>query len=141
MRKFYLAASFLLVAAAQPVSAAVQHVVAFKFKPGTSEAARTDFVNGFYNLRGLSKRNGRPFILSITGGSAISKEGFDQGFEQMFIVTFKSKEDRDYFVGKPYRAQPEAAHLDLIKRLLPLIDLDASGRPNGIFVFDFEQRR
>jgi hypothetical protein len=89
----------------------------------------------------LAQRNGPPYIVSITGGTAISKEGFDQGLEQAFIVTFKNEADRNFFVGKPYSDTMDPAHEALVQVVVPLVAAESAGKPTGLFVFDFSDDR
>jgi hypothetical protein len=51
--------------------------------------------------------------------------------------TGKSAEDRDYFVGKPYREAPDPAHGALMPVVMSMIDQDAAGK-SRIFVVDYD---
>lgn len=129
------AASLCVGAAA---SADVVHFVAFKYQPGVSEEKKAEIARRFVDLKNVAKKQGRAYIVSIVGGKAVSKEGFDQGLEEAFIVTFANEDDRNFFVGKPYAASMDPAHEALAKVVEPLLSQGAGGAPNGLFVFDFD---
>jgi hypothetical protein len=42
--------------------------------------------------------SGEDYIVDITGGTNNSKEGNDHGLEHAYVFTFKSIEDRDYYI-------------------------------------------
>jgi hypothetical protein len=115
----------------------IQHIVVFGYKAGVPAEKKAEIATRFLALKDLAKRNGQTYIVSITGGKAISQEGFDQGLEQAFIVTFKNEADRNYFVGKPYSDTMDPAHEALAKVVVPLVASDSTGKPTGLFVFDF----
>ena len=119
----------------------IQHIVVFRYRPDVAAAAKADYAARFLALKDLAKRNGQSYIVSITGGKAISKEGYDQGLEQAFVVTFRNEADRNYFVGKPYSDTMDPAHQALVQLVFPLIAVDPAGKPSGIFVFDFSDGR
>ena len=116
----------------------IRHIVIFKYQPQVEASAKAEIAKRFIGLKDLAKREGKPYIVSIVGGVAISKEGFDQGFEDAFIVTFKTKSDRDYFVGKPYQETMDPDHQALAKIAEPLLARDAAGKDIGLFAFDFD---
>jgi hypothetical protein len=115
----------------------IQHIVVFRYKADVAAKTKSDCAARFLGLKDLAKRDGQRYIVSITGGQAISAEGFDQGLEQAFVVTFKNEADRNYFVGKPYSDTMDPAHQALVQTIVPLIAVDATGKLSGIFVFDF----
>jgi hypothetical protein len=119
----------------------IQHIVVFRYRADVAAATKADLAAHFLALKDLAKRDGQRYIVSITGGQAISKEGFDQGLEQAFVVTFKNEADRNYFVGKPYSDTMDPAHQALVQVVVPLIAVDAAGKLSGIFVFDFSDVR
>jgi len=106
-------------------------------RSSATSAQKADFAQRFFALRDSARRNGQRYIVSITGGRESSREGFDQGVEQIFVVTFKTADDRDYFVGKPYRDAPDPAHGALMPVVMSMIDQDAAGKPT-IFVLDYD---
>lgn len=116
----------------------IQHIVIFKYRDGVEASTKADIAQRFIGLKDIARREGQPYILSIVGGKAASKEGFDQGYEEAFILTFKTKSDRDYFVGKPYQDTMDPDHLALAKVAMPLLMQDAQGKATGLYVFDFE---
>jgi hypothetical protein len=123
---------------ASPAFADIHHIVVFRFKPDVTKEQKAGIAGRFLALKDLAKRNGHRYIVSITGGKAISKEGFDQGLEQAFVVTFKNEADRNYFVGKPYAEGMDPAHEALVKVVVPTLAADSTGRPTGLFVFDYD---
>jgi len=138
--KQQLAAGFAVLSLAMPSFAAIQHIVVFRYQPGVSAPVRAENASRFVALKSLAKRDGRSYIVSIVGGRAISREGFDQTFDEAFVVTFKNEADRNYFVGKPYSDAMDPAHLALAKVVEPLLVHDASGKLTGLFVFDFDDQ-
>jgi Stress responsive A/B Barrel Domain len=118
----------------------VVHVLAFRYKPGVTEAQRADFARRILALRTTAKRNGRPYIVSIRGGRAISHEGFDRDLEQLFLVEFRTINDRNFFVGPPYIRNMDPVHRAAADVIEPNVERSASGKPSGLFVFDFEDR-
>jgi hypothetical protein len=116
----------------------IRHIVIFKYQPQVEASTKAEIAKRFIGLKDLAKRDGKPYIVSIVGGAAISKEGFDQGFEDAFIVTFRTKSDRDYFVGKPYQETMDPDHQALAKIAEPLLARDAAGNDIGLFAFDFD---
>ena len=119
----------------------IQHIVVFRYKTDVPAEKKAEIATRFLALKNLARRNGRPYIVSISGGKAISKEGFDQGLEQAFIVIFKNEADRNYFVGKPYSDAMDPAHEALVQVVVPQIAVDGAGKVNGLFVFDFSDDR
>lgn len=138
IRSIVVALAAVTTLSAQPAFARIQHFVGFKFKDGVTEAARQKFRTDFLALQEKAKRDGKPYILSIVGGGAISREGFDQNQDAAFIVAFRNTGDRDYFVGAPYSTAMDPAHAALVKVALDMLDRDGNGRPIGLYVFDFD---
>jgi hypothetical protein len=135
--KWFAGLALGIALGANPVFANVTHIVAFKYKASVTSAQKADFARRFFALRDTARRNGERYIVSITGGHESSREGFDYGMEQIFVVTFKTADDRDYFVGKPYRDAPDPAHGALMPVVMSMIDLDTAGKP-AIFVVDYD---
>ncbi|ORX40947.1 stress responsive A/B barrel domain-domain-containing protein [Kockovaella imperatae] len=81
----------------QQFTMSVKHVVAFK---SPSEDKRTLMVQGFLDLKDKCERDGKKYIVSITGGKQHSPEGKDLGMDVVFIMTFNSLEDRDFYISK-----------------------------------------
>lgn len=117
----------------------LKHIVLFKYKKNVTQAQRETVTSRFLSLR-RSMRPGTdtPYILSIVDGVQNSGEGVDGGFEQGFIVTFKSEGDRNYYVGKPLvdtEGDYDEAHDAFKQFVAPLLSDD-----NGVLVFDFSLR-
>ena len=134
-----LTLAFAAALFAQAAQADIQHIVVVKYQANIGAGTKADIARRFLALKDVAKRDGQ-LIVSITGGRAISKEGFDQQLEQAFIVTFKNTTDRDYFVGKPYRNTMDPDHLALATIVEPLLHRDVDGKVTGLFVFDFNDR-
>jgi hypothetical protein len=134
--KLFAAVAMALVGGA--ACADIQHIVVFRYKADVTAEKKAEIGRRFLELRNLAQRNGQPYIASITGGQAISREGFDQGLEQAFVVTFRNEADRNFFVGKPYSSVMDPAHQALAQVVEPLLAVDEAGKPAGLFVFDFD---
>lgn len=139
MKKLVLASIFMSLVSVT-VQAEVLHFVAFKYKSEVSDSQKKSVVSKFLALKHLSKRAGKNYILSIEAGKANSKEGFDQGMEQGFIVKFKSEVDRDYYVGKPFASEFDPAHEEFKQHVGPLLSFDKNGKLDGVYVFDFNSK-
>jgi len=126
MKRFCFALLILTMLAALPVMAAdapakgkIVHVVAFKYKKAVSDAKKKEIADALVALKGKI-----PQIVSIQHGSNISKEGFEKGFHEMFLVTFANEKDRDIYLNHD-------AHKSFAKLL------DGILADKGVFVFDF----
>jgi hypothetical protein len=83
-------------------AALVRHVVAWRFTANTTQAEADEVAARYLNLFNICRLpSGEPYIISLDGGTPNSKEGFQQSMQQVFIMTFSSVADRDYFVGRP----------------------------------------
>lgn len=114
-----------------------EHIVLFKYKEDVSEEQRQLIKKKFMALKSASKRNGVPYIASIITGSQNSLEGLSKGYEQGFIVTFRSEGDRNYYVGAPVVSDPQyydRLHHEFKSFVEPF--LNDGG--NGVLVFDFK---
>ena len=114
-----------------------EHIVLFKYKEDISEEQRQLIKKKFMALKSASKRNGVPYIASIIAGSQNSLEGLSKGYEQGFIVTFRSEGDRNYYVGTPVVSDPQyydPLHHEFKSFVEPFLN-DGS---NGVLVFDFK---
>ncbi|WP_439070506.1 Dabb family protein (plasmid) [Serratia nevei] len=117
----------------------LKHIVLFKYKQDVTQAQRNEVVNRFLALKS-SKRHGEssPYIISIIEGVQNSREGVGGGFEQAFIVTFKSEGDRNYYVGRPLVEKSgfyDEAHDEFKQYVAPLLSGDS-----GALVFDFSPK-
>ena len=113
----------------------IRHIVLFKFKPTIAASLKQLVAERFLALQGDAMRDGSSYIVSIEHGNQISLEGFGQGFEQGYIVTFQSEGDRNFYVGEPVVTDP--AYYDPIHHAFkayvgPLLD-----EQQGSLVFDF----
>ena len=112
----------------------VRHIVLFRYKKLIGSQEKAMITERFLALRQLCKRNGVPYIVSIETGTQNSGEGADQGFQQAFVVTFKSEGDRNYYVGQPIVTNAhfyDLAHQTFKEYVGALLD------QNGALVFDF----
>jgi hypothetical protein len=97
----------------------VVHVVAFKYKKAVTEAKQKEIGDALVALK-----KSIPQIVSVQHGKNVSKEGFDKGFHDLFIVTFANEKDRDTYLEHP-------EHKKFAKML------DGIVADKGIFVYDF----
>ena len=114
-----MCATLPLVAAEAPAKGKIVHVVAFKYKKAVTDAKQKEIADA---LVGLKKQI--PQIISVDHGRNISKEGFDKGFQELFIVTFANEKDRDIYLEHP-------KHKEFAKLLDGII------ADKGVFVFDY----
>ncbi len=130
---------FSLLAICGSAYAEIKHVVVFKYKPTVTWQQKSEVMNRFLALKHTSKRNGKNYIVSLIGGDCTkSQERLTQGFEQTFIVTFKNKDDFNYYLGEPFASSFDPAHDDFKKFVAPHLSVDKDGKTNGAMVFDFE---
>jgi len=108
--------------------ALVKHIVTFRFLPGVSQDTKKEVAATYTALKSkcVLPTTGELYILSFDGGVANSPEGLDQKMEQGYVLTFKSVEDRNYFV---WSDPDHAAFKSFLK--------DKVDGPDGAFVFDF----
>ncbi|ULH10525.1 Dabb family protein [Serratia marcescens] len=115
----------------------IKHIVIFRYKSTVTKDQKNEVARKFLQLQS-SKRLGdkKPYIISIITGPQSSGENASMGFEQAFIVTFRSEGDRNYYVGTPIVGNPDyydAQHAEFKKFVGPLLADD-----NGVLVFDFK---
>ncbi|GEO04008.1 stress responsive protein [Adhaeribacter aerolatus] len=79
-----------------PKEKKLRHVVAFKFKPGTTTAQMQKATVDFLNLKKLV-----PQITELEGGPDISFEKKNGKFTHCFVVSVKSKADLDAYGAHP----------------------------------------
>lgn len=108
-----------VLAADAPAKGKIVHVVAFKYKKAVSGAKEKEIADAFVALKTKI-----PQIVSIEHGKNMSKEGFDKGYNEMFVVTFVNEKDRDIYLDHP-------KHKEFAKLL------DGILADKGVFVFDF----
>lgn len=114
----------------------IKHVVLLRFAPHASPAQKAEAQARFLALKRSATRNGEPYITAIEAGLQHSGEGVDQQFEQVYIVTFKSAGDRNFYVGQPIVSDPDyydPVHQAFKEWLGPLLHQ----QPLGLLVVDF----
>jgi hypothetical protein len=95
----------------------LQHVVSFKFK---TTATAQDIKKVEEAFQGLKQKI--PQIVTMEWGTNVSKEKKDKGFTHCFILSFKSEQDRDAYIG-------HAEHKAFGQIVGPVLD--------DVFVIDF----
>ncbi len=95
----------------------LHHVVALKFKEGTTAAQIKTVEDAFKDLKKKVKE-----VNSLKWGTNVSPEKHDKGFTRCFILTFTSDKDRDAYLVHP-------AHKEFGKVLGPVMA--------DVFVIDF----
>jgi hypothetical protein len=114
-----------------------EHIVLFKYKEDITDEQRQLIKKQFMALKNGSKRNGIPYIASIITGSQSSLEGLSKGYEQAFIVTFRSEGDRNFYVGTPAVSDPQY-YDQLHNEFKNFIEPFLRDGENGVLVFDFK---
>jgi len=109
-----------MIAAGHPPKEKICHVVAFKFKEGTTKEQIKQVEDAFRDLKKKIKE-----IKSYEWGTNISKENRNKGCTHGFILSFNSEKDRDTYINHP-------AHKEFGKLVGPLLD--------DVFVIDFLAR-
>ena len=115
----------------------VRHIVLFRYGASVTRAQKAEVRRRFLALKKLCVRSGKPYIQSIEAGSQISGEGAGGGFEDGFVVTFRSQGDANYYIGKPLVRDPgffDPAHEAFKNFVGPLLRQPAI--PSGVLVFD-----
>ncbi len=119
--KTLLAILSALVVSAMVTSASaaekLQHVVCFKFKATATAQDIKQVEEAFQALKGKI-----PQIVALEWGTNVSKEKKDKGFTHCYILSFKSEQDLETYVGHPQ-------HKAFGKIVGPLLD--------DVFVIDF----
>ncbi|KAG7570968.1 hypothetical protein FFLO_01062 [Filobasidium floriforme] len=111
--------------------APVTHIVGFRFKPTVSEEDKQRLIREMVGLgKNCVKEDGKPYILSLTGGPQSSPEkAFATPHDLVFHVLFASAADRDYYLEK------DQAHKKFGgETAAKLLD----GENGGVVVLDFE---
>lgn len=112
-----------LLAADAPAKGKVVHVVAFKYKKAVTEAKQKEIADALVALK-----KSIPQIVSVDHGRNVSKEGFDRGYQELFIVTFANEKDRDIYLEHP-------KHKEFAKLLDDIL------ADKGVFVFDYVSKQ
>lgn len=118
----------------------IKHIVLFKYKDSVTPEQKEEVIRRFLHLQ-QSQRPGekRAYIINISTGLQNSGENASLGFEQAFIVTFRSEGDRNYYVGTPVVSNPEHydnQHAKFKQFVGPLL-----AENNGVLVFDFAENK
>ncbi len=95
----------------------LHHVVAFKFKDGTTKEQIKQVEDAF---RDLPKKITE--IQAYEWGTNVSQENRNKGCTHCFILTFKTEKDRDIYINHP-------AHKEFGKLVGPVVA--------DVFVIDF----
>ena len=112
----------------------VRHIVLFRYRDDVNAKDLEKIEQEFHELQ-TSKRDGRPYILSIESGPQNSPEGLGQGFHQAYIVSFASQGDRNYYVGEPLITNP-ALYDPMHHAFKSFITNYISGQESSVLVFD-----
>ena len=100
----------LTASAVMQGKAMIRHIVIFRFKPDASQASKSELVS---NLEALF--DSIPAVQAFESGTNISKEGLDEGFSHVFLLTFKDEAGRDNYVE-------HAEHRRFVKENLTYVD-------------------
>jgi len=97
---------------AQNPEGLVRHIVSFRFKDNVTLTQQSYIISNYTSLKHkcVDPISNQPYIVSFDAGIPNSREGFQQLMQQVYIVTFKSTADRDYFVGKPWTIPFDPVH-------------------------------
>jgi hypothetical protein len=74
----------------------LRHIVLFSYRDGVTEAQKLEVARRF---AGLPDR--LPLIHQFESGRNNSPENLSQGFEDAFVVTFRTAADRDAYLPHP----------------------------------------
>ncbi|GAA5863664.1 hypothetical protein JCM3774_001207 [Rhodotorula dairenensis] len=79
--------------------APVYRVILVRYKSDVDAAAKERIARGYLALaqQCTHERDGKPYF-TVVGGTNNSQEGLSGAMEQAFVVTFRSTQDRDYFI-------------------------------------------
>ncbi|QNF34005.1 Dabb family protein [Adhaeribacter swui] len=92
---FIIGSSFYLKTATPPEKK-LRHVVAFKFKPGTTSEQMQKATSDFLNLKSQV-----PQILEIEGGPDVALAQKQGKYTHCFVVTVKNQPDLDAYGSHP----------------------------------------
>lgn len=88
----------------------LRHVVLFKFKPTASAAQIEEVTDAFSALPGKIDA-----IHGFEWGTDVSVENKSEGFTHCFVVTFRTKENRDEYL-------PHPGHKEFVKLVGPRLE-------------------
>ncbi|KDE09510.1 hypothetical protein MVLG_00409 [Microbotryum lychnidis-dioicae p1A1 Lamole] len=134
----------------------ITHIVSFTYAPTVSSSEKHLIASSFLALKercalpkdfyantqaeaesdearveGETLDGGR-YIVECSGGCNNSPEGFSRGFEHTFILTFRNKQERDYYLDR------DPAHQAFKEMLGGKLADDGKSKLIGVWVFDFE---
>lgn len=95
----------------------LRHVVAFKYKEGTTEEQIEKVEKAFADLKKTIKE-----IKAFEKGTNNSPEGLNKGFKHCYLLTFHSEKDREIYLKHP-------DHVRFGKLLGPVLE--------DVFVIDY----
>ncbi|GAA5921945.1 hypothetical protein JCM3775_003429 [Rhodotorula graminis] len=106
--------------------APITHIVAFRYKPTTLDSEKHLVASSFLALQDLCvlEPGTDERYVAVTGGANNSSEGQTKGYEHTFVLTFRNRAERDYYVDQ------DEAH----QRFKEL----AGQHVDDVFVFDYE---
>jgi stress responsive alpha/beta barrel protein len=120
----------------------LHHIVLFRFK---DQAAQQEYTRRFVELQDKCRRkDGTKYIVSIQTGTQNSCEKHSRGYQQGFLVTFRSEGDRNYYVGTPLVTDPsyyDLVHDQYKTDVVPHLEPTPAPSPeanDGALVFDFK---
>lgn len=87
-----------------------RHIVLFKYKDSATDEQIAEVTKAFKALKGEIKE-----IKAFEWGKEISPEGFSQGVQRCYLLTFDSKQDFQVYLVHP-------KHKEFVKKALPIIE-------------------
>lgn len=100
----------------------IRHIVALRFKAGTTAAQKDAIYAALATLKPLI-----PGILAFHAGPNVSVEPLSRGFDDVFWFDFRDAAVRDAYLIHPAH---QAAGAQIVAQ--------TEGGVDGVFVFDFE---
>jgi hypothetical protein len=108
----------------------VRRVVLTKYKKDVSEELRRQSFLDTLNLKNICLRDGAPYIVSIEGGPQVNGQGYDAGYDYVFIATFKSEGDSNFYSGASFvdptkeenKKHFDVTHFEYLLKVLPLLE-------------------
>ena len=99
----------------------VHHLVLLRYDSDADAATRQEVHARLLALKDDCLRNGEPYITSLTGGHQNSREPAADRWDDGFVMTFASTDDRDYYIGlDPADADP--VHRAFVEFASPHLD-------------------
>jgi len=137
---FFCCVIFCTNAGSNPDAGLVRHIVAFRFQPNVTAELQQEVYDRYTALlyECVNLTTGERYIVSFDGGVPNSMEGFQQGMVQVYISTFSSIEDRDFFVGLNHSVPYDKYH-DAFKQFVGPLLLQPINE--GLIVIDFQVLR